>query len=310
MLKRRNIISALFLTIAVVGTGYFYLERRQNLDWTIPVIQMDSEEIQVSVQEPIDSLFQGMKASDAKDGDVSESLVIESISEFIEPNSRIVNYAAFDSDNHVAKKSRMITYSDYVSPHFILNEPLKVPASNQNTDILGLVGATDCLDGDISNQIIFSEDSNINLSIPSDYKATFLVSNSAGDTQELPVTVSVYDSAQERYLPQIHLSTYLVYLKAGEKLKLRSLIQGCTYEGVDYTVVENNGILGHTREEINQFSANGTLDYYNMTGVDRSRFAIKGKVDNTVPGTYEIQYSLDDGRGYIGSVLLYVIVEE
>ncbi len=280
------------------------------MDWTIPAIQMESDEIQVSVQDPEEALYQGVTVIDAKDGDVTDSLAIESISEFVEPNTRIINYVAFDSDNQVGKKSRMLTYSDYVSPHFILNEPLKIPATNQNTDILGMVGATDCLDGDISNQIIFSEDSDINLSIPSDYKATFLVTNSAGDTQELPVSVTVYDSSEERYLPQIQLSSYLVYIKTGEKLKLRSLIKGCRYEGADYTVVEGNGIFGHTNEELNQLSISGALASYNMYGVDRSRFQIKGKVDNTTPGIYPIQYSLDDGRGYRGSVTLYVIVEE
>ena len=83
--------------------------------------------------------------------------MIESVSTFLEKGRRLVSYAAFDRDGHVAKASRQLIYTDYHSPKISCAKPFSFPVGTQ--DILDNVYATDCIDGDISNKVEITGDS-------------------------------------------------------------------------------------------------------------------------------------------------------
>ncbi|MFQ7768823.1 MAG: hypothetical protein ACLRIL_11475 [Fusicatenibacter saccharivorans] len=51
-------------------------------------------------------LLSGVTAYDAKDGDVTDSLAVEHISNFIEKGRRKISIVAFDSDNNVTHAER------------------------------------------------------------------------------------------------------------------------------------------------------------------------------------------------------------
>lgn len=79
---------------------------------------MDNSEISVSIHADEAELLAGVTAYDAKDGDVTDSLAVEHISNFIEKGRRKISIVAFDSDNNVTHAEREMVYNDYTSPVF------------------------------------------------------------------------------------------------------------------------------------------------------------------------------------------------
>ena len=156
MKKLRWFAITLFL-LSVVLYALDQNQIRRKTDQTIPKISMDQDEIQVSVKDPEKVWKKGITAYDEKDGDITDSLVIESVSTFLEKGRRLVSYAAFDRDGHVAKASRQLIYTDYHSPKISCAKPFSFPVGTQ--DILDSVYATDCIDGDISNKVEITGDS-------------------------------------------------------------------------------------------------------------------------------------------------------
>ena len=95
MKKLRWFAITLFL-LSVVLYALDQNQIRRKTDQTIPKISMDQDEIQVSVKDPEKVWKKGITAYDEKDGDITDSLVIESVSTFLEKGRRLVSYAAFD----------------------------------------------------------------------------------------------------------------------------------------------------------------------------------------------------------------------
>lgn len=194
MKKLRWFAIALFLLSAAV----YVLDQnqiRRKTDRTIPKISMDQDVIRVSVKDPEEVWKKGITAYDEKDGDITDSLVIESVSTFLEKGRRLVSYAAFDQDGHVAKASRQLIYTDYHSPKISYAKPFSFPVGTQ--DILESVYATDCIDGDISNKVEITGDSVFFLNIAGEYEIRLQVTNSCGDMVTVPVTLEMVDYRQQ-----------------------------------------------------------------------------------------------------------------
>ena len=130
MKKLRWFAITLFL-LSVVLYALDQNQIRRKTDQTIPKISMDQDEIQVSVKDPEKVWKKGITAYDEKDGDITDSLVIESVSTFLEKGRRLVSYAAFDRDGHVAKASRQLIYTDYHSPKISCAKPFSFPRCYQ-----------------------------------------------------------------------------------------------------------------------------------------------------------------------------------
>ena len=304
-----NIVCSLILILTLGLFGAYNYRLYKNSDKEGPVISIEDETIEVSVQDDYDTLLEGVTAYDERDGDVTYTIGIESISGFIdeECTTRQINYVAFDRNSHVAKASRRMVYSDYIPIHFALTEPLKFPEQSSNVNILGILRARDCLDGDISRQIVFSEDSTVQIDKEGTYDVVLCVTNSAGDTEELPVTIRVYEKSKESALPQIELRKYLVYTKVGEKIDPYAYLRDVIYSGVEYVVTNGEGTFAidtsdWTPEEKKAFLK---LD----PAVDINRFNITDSVDYNTPGSYEIKYTIDTLNGERGYVYLVVVVE-
>lgn len=310
-MKRLKWVSVAILLIAV---GVFIDYNRkviENRDTLGPVIEMDEERIFISINDKEDMLLKGIRATDSKDGDVTDSLVVESMSGFVEGTTRYVNYAAFDKDNHVSKASRKLTYTDYTPIRFSLDAPMRFPASNGTQDILGGVHAVDCLDADISDRINFTQDSSINLANTSDYPVQVQVSNSAGDTATLPLTVTIYDPAKENAAPKIELTDYLIYVKKGKRLDPLSYLKSVSYRGTVYGFAQDQGTFCVDTSNMSKDEKQVFLQEQEenpTVGYDRIR--VLDKTDRNTPGAYEIQYVLDDDDSNRGMVNLVVVVEE
>lgn len=290
-MKRIRILSIVVFACSLALYIFFQVKHSRIDDSIAPRISMDSESIEISVTDPEEAILSGVSATDSNDGDVSDTLIVESMGQFLSTGRRNVTIAAFDSSSNVAKVTRQVLYTDYTSPKFSLSAPLRFPINTNS--ILDNVTATDCLDGDISSQIKVSTSSKIDVTVADDYDTILTVTNSAGDTTKLPCTVTIYDNSTNSGSPQFTLSDYLIYVPVGENVSPWSYVQQIIMRNVTYTRAEDG----------NLYSPDGSLV---LTKADVS---IKGDVDTNTPGTYEYVFKLTDSNNKTGQVRLIVVVQ-
>ena len=84
MLRKTRIFVVIFFIISVLLFGGYTLIRAVTVDRTLPIIEMDSDEVTISVKGGDAAILEGIKASDEKDGDITGNLFVESKSTFIE----------------------------------------------------------------------------------------------------------------------------------------------------------------------------------------------------------------------------------
>ena len=288
-MKRLRVFCLILLILAVGSFGYCKVKQLRNTDKLGPVIQMEQKELELSVKDDQTVLMQGVTASDTKDGDVTDSIVIENVSDFLTDGRRIVTYAAFDQDGHVSKAERMITYRDYHQPRFQFESAMNFRTGEEN--FLEGVTVSDVLDGDLSGSIKFSQGSSVMTDVPGDYAVKMEVTNSAGDTAYLPITVTIYDSSSYSQTPQIALTEYVVYVKTGQKLKLEQYLDTVTLLGTEYRVVSGNDITADT------------------IGSGKIKMSDKN-VAYDKPGVYEAEYSMRSEEGKLGVTRLIIVVED
>ena len=120
-MRRLKSISLLLFAIALILFGVNYYKEKVIEDQTGPVFHMESKIVEASVKDDEQALLNGLTAEDAKDGDVTGSIIVENVSPFTGTGRRIVTYAAFDSDNHVTHEKRELEYTDYEASHFHLS---------------------------------------------------------------------------------------------------------------------------------------------------------------------------------------------
>lgn len=291
-MRRTQMFSIVVFVIAVVSFAVFQFRSYVLTDRTGPSIAMEEERVTVSVDADDGQLLAGISAMDDKDGDVSDSLMVESLSNFIAENTRQMTFAASDSDGHVVKGYREIVYSDYRSPRFSLTQPLRFRVGTEN--ILEGVGAQDVLDGDISSNIKISANYSLSINQAGDYPMEFTVANSAGDVARLPVTVTLYTAEDEANRPQIELSDYLVYTPAGAELDAWDYVQGITVRGTEF--VRSGDVL--------------RADDPEERAIDDADLSIQDDVDYQTPGAYEITYRYTADDGETGTVRLVVVVTD
>ena len=294
MRKLRLLLLVFFLVVFVIFMATNIHEYLTS-DYTAPVIAADTDVLHVSVSANEADLLVGMSASDNLDGDVSDSLVVVSQSKFIAPNTRHINYAAFDGNNNVGTYSRDVVYTDYHPPRFVLSEPLRFVAGNTSYDYLRSLRAMDVLDGDISSQIkITYGDFNTASDSVSVQKIILQVTNSAGDKVALELNASFEDfESFSKVSPA--LTDYIIYVQKGEKPNLRAYLDGIWTAG------------NHRK-----FS---DLDFDPDTDIS----IIDNRVNYGVPGVYTVTYRLSKGianggggvtRTDFGTTTLYVVVED
>lgn len=93
----------IFLCVVLAGTIVYI---RGQADHTGPEITDSGSEISVYTPDVTDAdLLEGMSAIDEKDGDVSDTLTVESVYS-VDDSSVVVTYAAKDDDNNITKYKR------------------------------------------------------------------------------------------------------------------------------------------------------------------------------------------------------------
>jgi hypothetical protein len=301
MLRKTRIFVVIFFIISVLLFGGYTLIRAVTVDRTLPIIEMDSDEVTISVKGGDTAILEGIKASDEKDGDITGNLFVESKSTFIEKGIFKATIAVADSDNHVTKVERKVTYSDYRSPQFTLTEPLKFLTTRENRDDLNIaesLRANDVVDGNISNKIKISSEYSINGYTPGDSHMEFIVTNSMGDTSKLPVTVNIYSALEESGLPEIILSNYLINTPVGAGADIEALIEQIEYHNDTFRRGEDGNLYN------GEFDAEG-----NPIMFDWSAIQIDTDADWNTPGVYEVKITFTDEAANLSNFTrCYVVV--
>lgn len=289
-MKNKNWMWILLILLSV-GTffGYCALDAMRT-DTRAPEIDADGAPAAVSVKDPKSALMQGITATDREDGDVTDSLVVESISMLDDAGTVSVTYAAFDAAGNVARTKREVKFSDYVGPRFVLKTPM-IYRYNSNFDVMGNVGAEDVLDGDIQHRIRATLLGEGSLTQAGTHMVRFQVTNSLGDTEEQVLPVEVLK--EDPYDGELELTAYLIYLPVGSVFNPAAYLQGFT--GGDRYIPCKNGVPSGCRLET------------------------KGQVQTQNPGTYTVEYIMtythvDENnsarsREYTGRSKLIVVVE-
>lgn len=286
----RTIITVVFVCVFAVFAVY-----RVRLflvsDTKAPVITAESDTITASVTVSDEELLAGMRAEDNVDGDVTDTLTIASKSKFIKKGTLRVNYAAFDKSNNVGVYTRELTYTDYESPKFSINHPLRFMAGESSASFLRYVEAVDCISGDITPQIMYTLGEKRMISDTASVQTVNLqVTNSAGDTALLEIELS-YDDYRSYYTQSPHLSDYVMYVRKGESPDYRARLDGVWAGDITTPFSETD------------FDPNADVR------IDSSR------VNLNTPGVYTVIYQLsregaNGSRETLGQARLLVIVEE
>ncbi|MCQ2456537.1 MAG: DUF5011 domain-containing protein, partial [Clostridia bacterium] len=236
-------------------------------------ISFESEQITVPLDATADDMLAGVSAFDEKDGDLSDKVIVESISRFVEKGVSVVRYAVCDGDNHVTAATRRIEYEDYTSPRFTITSSLVFP-TGQAINIHGIIGAEDKIDEDISDEVIITANE---YTVQSNgvYTVNAKVTNSKGDM--ISRSFPVYIEERSLAAPEIKLENYIVYCAVGEKI----------------TPADN---------VVTVFAADGT-DLKGSLEIDTN-------LDTGKAGTYEVHYRAKDSLGRTGHAVAFVIVED
>ncbi len=292
-MRKTRIFSVAVFVIAVVLSQWVQYRQRTVTDTVPPTINMADSAVTISTQDGVDGVLAGVTAEDQRDGDVTNSLIVERLSDFVAEGICEATIAAFDSAGNVTKVTRQVVYSDYVSPRFQMTAPLRFPQGSQ--EVLYGVTAYDVLDGDLSEQVKISAETDLSMVDAGEYSLEYSVTNSGGDVSKLKATVTLYDPAEEAACPQIRLTDYLVYLKTGEQLNPWDYITEIDVGSRKFEKTSSGVLRCAQGEEADTISSDDV--------------SISNPVDEHTPDTYEIKYSYTS-NGNEGSVRLIVVVED
>lgn len=105
----KKYIVLLVLVCGILGGGLFAI--RGTMDRVAPEIQIPEAQAEYHIGDTKEVLLKDVTAVDDKDGDVTDSLVVENVFTDEEKGVATVVYVAKDSSNNVAKVTRYMTYT-------------------------------------------------------------------------------------------------------------------------------------------------------------------------------------------------------
>jgi hypothetical protein len=271
MIKIKRLLIAVFILVAVLFAVSQISERVGN-DKTPPVISCSPEVLEISVSDDESALLTGVTATDNRDGDITDKIVISGVSKLISEDTAKVTYLVFDSGDNMGSCTRLIRYTDYRRPQFKLTEPLQFKVGD-TLSIEDRLFAYDVIDGDVTENIRVST-LDLTGSAEGVYYITVQVVNSMGDSARLSLPVVVGNTT--RRTPVIELTEYITYVEENSRFDPESYVQSVTVNGSDGEI---------------------------------SRVEWSGEVDTSVSGEYQVTYTYTSSDGASGSVILIAVVE-
>ena len=295
--RKRSAALAAALLLTAAGTAAYITTRVLPRDHTPPQIQIEQEQLELSVSQGPQELLQGVTARDQRDGDVTDGIVVEQIGTLTPEHTAKVTYAAFDRSGNVAKASRTIHLTDYEPPRFGQKQALVI-RENSNEDVLTYMSARDLIDGDISGQVKGNLVSDtVSLSKAGVHQVEFRVTNSMGDTARITLPVDVLPAMT--YQAEVNLTDYLVYVPKGSFFRAERYLKSLEVGSISYPL---DGSDPDVAVRLGRTSA-----------VEKRHTALvemKNNVNTAVPGLYSVTYTVTLDDQYTGFTRLNVVVEE
>lgn len=270
MKPMRIIVLIAFFFITVASLAVFVSEKI-NEDKTIPVITVEEELLEVSLKATDEEMLKGVTAHDEKDGDLTDHIIIESISGFTEKGISKITYAVCDNNNNVAKATRKIKFKDYQSPKFKVSGNLCF-SLYERIDIRQLITASDSLEGNITNKIIVTSNDYKSANAGA-YSINVSVTNNKGDVSTIQLPLIVEDRPAS--VPKIELKEYLIYVKKGKTVDFNSYI-------VDALTTNKESL--------------------------KDKVTVESNVDFNNEGTYQVHFYATDSLGQRGHSVMTVVV--
>lgn len=194
-LNKFRIVSIALFLVGLAFMSNYVIKEKGGTNRQAPELTIEGDLIEVSVKDEEQALLKGVTAYDAEDGDLTDSVIVDYLGQFTEDNHRVISYAVVDSDNHVTHGQRELVYSDYTPAQFTVESPLKFEMGTIN--LTNGITVTDCLDGDLTSSIRLHSEKSIDVNKPGTYSAEVRVTNSAGATSSMPVTIEIVNSTQQ-----------------------------------------------------------------------------------------------------------------
>ena len=271
-MRALRIVTVILFAASLLFAGWANHRYYSQLNTDYPTIVNTVEELEISVQDPPEAIFAGLTASDATDGDLTDRIMVASVSHFLEPATVRVKYVVFDNHNNSATLTRRVHYTDYTAPVFLLDKAPVYTVGN-SFDLLKHIRVEDCLDGDISDRIRVVSNMVNNYSV-GNYPVVLEVSNSCGDTAQITIWVT-YQAKEST--AAVALQQYVVYQEQGETFEPERWIA---------SVTDRQGA------------------HLNLDDVE-----VQGNLDVNTPGVYSLVYSYSDGKLSGQSTLTVVVTE-
>lgn len=234
-MKKLKVFSVILLIVSIGAFVAFQGYMRMIQDKKPPVVTCDSSELNVSVEATEQDLLKGVKATDNRSGDVSDTLVVENMSEFTEDGKRTVTYAAVDKSMNVGRAERTLVYEDYSPPVFHMTGSLCFTAGD-TVDVSSKITAESVLDGDLTSNIKYSLEKTVDTQVAGEYPIEFRVMDSGGNTVYLKTQISITDKSYAGI--RVNLKDYLIYLSVGEAFDPNAYFDAADKEG-ELTVQSN-----------------------------------------------------------------------
>lgn len=290
MRKVRVAVCFVFV-VSCILFGVYIVKVRMVEDHTPPVLTCTEDPLKVSVEAKPEELMKGIKAMDDRDGDITKSVRVSSMSHFIDKGKRTATYVVFDKANQAATIQRTIVYKDYISPRVHLEKPLRYTLNElRSVNFAENMTAEDCLDGDLTTQIHTVWGESLYMLQPGKYPMNIQVNNSAGDVCLVPVEVEIIDTSDRnengKWYPM--LSEYIAYTTVNKKIKPETYLEGVIHGGAAYSFEKDSKELGVTKASI----------------------SIASYVDYKKPGVYTVDFTYKSKEGVPAVTKLYVVVEE
>lgn len=285
MKKSKIILHILAVAVAVASFFLFRAYIRFTTDSKPPVFSVDDGILELSVSDPEAALLQGVSARDNRDGDVTHTILVESVTAINDDHIATVTYAAFDRSGNISKANRKVHYTDYHSPRITLKHPACF-VGDTGLELMSHVGAEDVLEGDIGRRVRATLVSNTSsLNKEGIHTVRLGVTNSLGDSVQLEIPIEIYPAGL--YNAKLDLEEYIVYLPKGSAFQAESYLDSFSY---------GNKTVSLTRNQPIGFSVKCT-----------------GSVQTNVPGVYSVGYVAtytDRNVEYTGHSVLIVVIED
>ena len=270
-LKTATIILFILAALVFAGvTGYYSF----ILDRVSPVVTVPEGVLDVRVNDGPEVLLAGVTASDNRDGDLTGQVMIQGISRLLSANTARVTFVVFDGARNMGSATRTIRYTDYQRPIISLTQPpvfKPYPEGDSIMELLAAATARDVRDGDISDRLQVAAQ-NVNDSLEGSYQIHLQVTNSMGDTESIPLTITISGDGSRSL--GITLKEYITYISQGDSFD-------------PYAFVST---VGGTR--------------YSSSSRD---LAVESNVDTAAPGYYQVCYRyIADGQEHTAYLTVVV----